>query len=57
MIKLMDNNALEKLIDKNRYEFCIVNDFPMFEYDDQNEKWEFCHNPFSMPQGGMPGMM
>ena len=40
------------LIDKNRLELCIVNDFPMFEYDDENQKWDFCHNPFSMPHDG-----
>lgn len=40
------------LADKNRLEMCIVNDFPMFEYDDANQKWDFCHNPFSMPHGG-----
>ena len=40
------------LADKNRLELCIVNDFPMFEYDEQNQKWDFCHNPFSMPHGG-----
>ena len=38
------------LADPNRLELCIVNDFPMFEYDDEKEKWDFCHNPFSMPQ-------
>ena len=40
------------LADKDRLEMCIVNDFPMFEYDEQNKKWDFCHNPFSMPHGG-----
>ena len=40
------------LADKDRLELCIVNDFPMFEYDEQNKKWDFCHNPFSMPHGG-----
>lgn len=40
------------LADKNRLEMCIVNDFPMFEYDEVNKKWDFCHNPFSMPHGG-----
>ncbi len=40
------------LADKDRLELCIVNDFPMFEYDEENEKWDFCHNPFSMPHGG-----
>ena len=41
------------LIDPNRLELCIINDFPMFEYDDQKEKWDFCHNPFSLPHGGV----
>ena len=40
------------LIDKNRLELCIINDFPMFEYDEDNDKWDFCHNPFSMPHDG-----
>ena len=40
------------LADKDRLEMCIVNDFPMFEYDEANKKWDFCHNPFSMPHGG-----
>ena len=41
------------LLDPNRLELCIVNDFPMFEWDEQNEKWDFCHNPFSLPHGGV----
>ena len=41
------------LIDNNRLELCIVNDFPMFEWDEQNEKWDFCHNPFSLPHEGI----
>jgi len=41
------------LIDPNRFEFCIINDFPMFEYDEEEEKYDFCHNPFSMPHGGI----
>ena len=41
------------LIDKDRLEFCIIKDFPMFEYDEQNKKYEFCHNPFSLPHGGI----
>ena len=39
------------LIDKDRIELCIINDFPMFEYDDKTRKYEFCHNPFSLPHG------
>ena len=41
------------LLDPNRLELCIVNDFPMFEWDEQREKWDFCHNPFSLPHGGV----
>ena len=41
------------MIDNDRLELCIVNDFPMFEWDDDNNKWDFCHNPFSLPHGGI----
>lgn len=44
------------LIDKNKYEFCIVNDFPMFEYNEEEGTWDFGHNPFSMPQGGLDSL-
>ena len=44
------------LIDHNRYEFCIVNDFPFFEYNEEDKKWDFGHNPFSMPQGGLDSL-
>lgn len=40
------------LIDSNKFEFCIINDFPMFEYNEEEHKYDFCHNPFSMPKGG-----
>lgn len=55
MIRTHLANKLD-LIDQNRYEFCIVNDFPMFEYDSENHKYEFCHNPFSMPHNGLKGL-
>jgi len=42
------------LIDKNKFEFCIINDFPMYELNDG--KYEFGHNPFSMPQGGLDAL-
>ncbi len=41
------------LIDKTKLELCIINDFPMFEYDEIHKKYEFCHNPFSLPHGGI----
>ena len=42
-----------ELIDHNKLELCIIHDFPMFEYDDKTKKYEFCHNPFSLPHGGL----
>ncbi|MBR3645495.1 MAG: aspartate--tRNA ligase [Lachnospiraceae bacterium] len=44
------------LIEKNAYRFCFVNDFPMFEYDSEEKKYIFTHNPFSMPQGGLEAL-
>ena len=45
------------LIDKNKFEFCFIVDFPMYEYDDEVEHCVFTHNPFSMPQGGMDSLL
>ena len=42
-----------KLIDEEKLELCIIKDFPMFEYDNKTKKYEFCHNPFSLPIGGI----
>ena len=42
-----------ELLDPNKLELCIIKDFPMFEYDDEHKKYEFCHNPFSLPHGGI----
>jgi len=55
-LRIYLGNELE-LIDKNRYEFCIVNDFPFFEPDEETGGVAFSHNPFSMPQGGMDSLM
>jgi aspartyl-tRNA synthetase len=44
------------LIDPKCFEFCWVVDFPMFEYDEDNKKVDFSHNPFSMPQGGIEAL-
>ena len=43
------------LIEKNVYKFCFIVDFPMYELSDEGEI-DFCHNPFSMPQGGMEAL-
>ncbi len=38
------------------YEFCWIVDFPMYEIGEESGELEFCHNPFSMPQGGMEAL-
>jgi aspartyl-tRNA synthetase len=45
-----------ELIDQNRFEFCWIVDFPMFEYDEDAKKVDFSHNPFSMPQGELEAL-
>ena len=45
--------ACENHFDKERYEFCWIVDFPMYEIGDESGELEFCHNPFSMPSGGL----
>ena len=40
-------------MDKERYEFCWIVDFPMYEIGEESGELEFCHNPFSMPSGGL----
>jgi aspartyl-tRNA synthetase len=42
-----------KLVDENRFEFCWIVDFPMYEWNEEEKKIDFSHNPFSMPQGGL----
>jgi len=39
-----------------RFELCWIVDFPFYEWDEENKKVEFAHNPFSMPQGGMEAL-
>ena len=46
-------NACEGHMDKERYEFCWIVDFPMYEIGEESGELEFCHNPFSMPNGGL----
>ena len=49
--------ACEGHMDKERYEFCWIVDFPMYEIGDESGELEFCHNPFSMPNGGMETLL
>ena len=46
-----------KLVDEERFEFAWVVDFPMYEWDEEEKKVEFSHNPFSMPQGGLEALL
>ena len=48
--------ADEKHMRKECYEFCWIVDFPMYEIGEESGELEFCHNPFSMPQGGMQAL-
>ncbi len=45
------------LIDKNKFHFCWIVNFPFFEWDEENSSIAFSHNPFSMPQGGMDALL
>lgn len=44
------------LLEENAYRFCYINDFPMYEIDEETKKIGFTHNPFSMPQGGLEAL-
>ena len=45
------------LVDKSRFEFCFITDFPMYGLNEETGVVEFTHNPFSMPQGEMDALM
>lgn len=55
MRNILGANA-ESHMKKDCYEFCWIVDFPMYEIGEESGKLEFCHNPFSMPQGGMSAL-
>lgn len=44
------------LVDRDRFELAWIIDFPFYEWDEDNKKVDFAHNPFSMPQGGMEAL-
>ena len=56
LIKLLPTLAPQHM-DKERYEFCWIVDFPMYEIGEESGKLEFCHNPFSMPAGGLEALL
>jgi len=45
------------IINKDKFEFCFIVDFPMYELNPETNKIDFTHNPFSMPQGGMDALL
>ena len=56
VIRKILGNTFEAYMKKDCYEFCWIVDFPMYEIGEESGKLEFCHNPFSMPQGGMEAL-
>ena len=57
VLRKMLGNACPNHMDKERYEFCWIVDFPMYEIGEESGELEFCHNPFSMPSGGMETLL
>ena len=54
-LRIEVGNELD-LLEKDSYRWCFIVDFPMYEYNEEEEKVDFNHNPFSMPQGGMEAL-
>ena len=53
VIRKLLGSAVDAYMDKDKYEFCWIVDFPMYEIGEESGELEFCHNPFSMPAGGL----
>ena len=53
VMRKMLGTAVPGHMDRERYEFCWIVDFPMYEIGEESGELEFCHNPFSMPSGGL----
>ena len=56
VLRKLLGSASEKHMRSDCYEFCWIVDFPMYEIGEESGELEFCHNPFSMPQGGMDAL-
>ncbi len=56
VLRRLLGEAAEGHMKKDCYEFCWIVDFPMYEIGEESGELEFCHNPFSMPQGGMKAL-
>ena len=57
VIRTMLGKRVPGHFDEDQYAICWIVDFPMYELDEETGKLEFCHNPFSMPQGGMKALL
>ena len=56
VLRRLLGSAAPQHMKKECYEFCWIVDFPMYEIGEESGELEFCHNPFSMPQGGMEAL-
>ena len=57
VIRTMLGKRVPGHFDENQYAMCWIVDFPMYEMGEESGQLEFCHNPFSMPQGGMEALL
>jgi len=57
VIRTMLGKRVPGHFDENQYAMCWIVDFPMYEMGEESGELEFCHNPFSMPQGGMEALL
>ena len=57
VIRTMLGKRVPGHFDENQYAMCWIVDFPMYEMGEESGELEFCHNPFSMPQGGMDALL
>jgi len=57
VIRTMMGKRIPGHFDEDQYAFCWIVDFPMYEMGEESGELEFCHNPFSMPQGGMQALL
>ena len=57
VVRTMLGRRLPGHFDEKQYAFCWIVDFPMYELGEESGQLEFCHNPFSMPKGGMQALL
>ena len=57
VLRKLLGTQVEGHMDAERYEFCWIVDFPMYEIGEESGELEFCHNPFSMPNGGLEALL